>query len=202
MAEKNKVVQLAALLAVGTITTVIARRTHKKYKNKQIRNNLGILLDWDLLPCEIEAACQDIISKWRELDDYIASQSANKATFASTFGAMIRLGAAVDPLENAITFPKHVSSDDETRDAAEAAEKKLSAFSVESSMRRDVYLVLKAVANNKKSGETLSSEEKRYVEKTIVGYEQNGMHLEAAAMKEVEELKKQISELEVNMGGM
>ena len=39
-----------------------------------------------------------------------------------------------------------MSADKEVRDAAKEAEMALSAFGVESSMRKDVYLVLKAAA--------------------------------------------------------
>jgi len=196
---EKKIVIAASLVAVGTITATLVRRAHKKIQKGKIRD-LGILLDWDLTPIEITESAILIITQWRYLDDVIAVQSPESATFTSTFGKMIELGLALDPLENAITFPKHVSTDALKRDAAEDAEKKMSAFSVESSMRRDVYLVLKAVADKVKaaaSSSNLSGEEKRYAEKTVVAYEQNGMHLEAAAMKEVEILKKEISELEV-----
>jgi hypothetical protein len=69
-----------------------------------------ILLDWELTPRQIRAASAELIKKWRALDDAIAAQSGSDASFASTFGAMISLGMELDPLENAVTFPKQVPS--------------------------------------------------------------------------------------------
>jgi len=113
---------------------------------------------------------------------------------------MIALGMELDPVENATCFPKQVSPDAEVRAAAKEAEQELAAFSVESSMRKDVYAVLKAVAatcGGGGGGGGLSAEEQRFMAKSLVAYEQNGMHLGPEAMKEVEALKKQLSALEV-----
>ena len=75
-------------------------------------------------------------------------------------------------------------------------EKELVAFGVESSMRRDVYLVLKKAADAYGDDDaTLSEEEKRFMEKRLVDYERNGMSLAPEAMKEVEALKKELADL-------
>lgn len=54
-----------------------------------------------------------------------------------------------------------------------------------------------ASSSSKALGLLLSDEERRYVAKSLQAYEQNGMHLEPDAMKRVEDMKKELSSLEV-----
>lgn len=192
LSRKNVVVVVATIAAATIIFNAVKRKGRPKKRRVQ-----GILLNWELSASEIKDLGDDIIQRWRALDDSIASQAPNEATFASTFGCMIDLGMELDPIENSITFPKNVSTDDSIREAAKSAEKALAAFGVESGMRRDVYLVLKSVST-RLGKDIMGSEEHRYVEKTLIAYEENGMHLGEDERREVEALKKQIADLEVS----
>ena len=185
-----------AAAAVGAAVLLYSSRGNKKKKESKGRKVDGILLDWSLSAADVQRLGRDVIRQWKELDDAIAAQSAEGSpTFASTFAKIIALERDLDPIENAITFPKHVTPDESVREAAKAIEKELVAFGVESSMRRDVYLVLKKAAEAHRDDQSLSAEEQRYMEKRLLDYERNGMSLSPEEMKVVEKLKKELADL-------
>lgn len=71
----------------------------------------------------------------------------------------------------------------------------LSDFSIEQSMRRDVYSVVSYYYNNQYMEEknNLSREQQKYVEKTMLGYEKLGLNLPDDKYEQVKEINKQIS---------
>ncbi len=190
----KKKVGLGVAAAAAATTMLLVARARKNRKPQNLKRVPEIVLDWSYSPAQITRLGRDIIKQWKALDDDIAAQEA--PTFESTFARVIALDRELDPIENAICFPKHVSPDEKVREAAKAVEKELVAFGVESSMRRDVYLVLKKAADAYGDDDaTLSEEEKRFMEKRLVDYERNGMSLAPEAMKEVEALKKELADL-------
>ena len=182
---------LLAAAATAALCAAAQRTPAKKSKSKM--KVPDILLDWDLSPEDIVKIGRDIIAKWKALDECVAAQ--NEPTFATTFAKLIDLERELDPIENAITFPMHVSPDEKVRSAAKTIEKELTAFGVESSMRRDVYVVYKAASEKHKNDNSLSEEEKRFMEKVVLAYERNGMNLGVEEMKEMEALKKELADL-------
>jgi len=98
-------------------------------------------------------------------------------------------------LENPLDFAQHCSTEKAVREASVAAAKQLNEFSVECSMRKDLFDSLVAFKAKKELYEALSAEKKRYVDREITIGRQNGLHLDEELRKKVKEVKKEISDL-------
>jgi len=97
----------------------------------------------------------------------------------------------------ALQLPAMVALDKELRDASSEAEKLLDEFSVEMSMRKDIFDNIVAFSLTEEAS-GLDPEMRRYLEKEIRDGKRNGLHLPAEERTQIKEIKKRISELGVN----
>lgn len=98
-----------------------------------------------------------------------AHAADSQVTYTSVIEPLSRSEGEEYHVLQALTFPAHVSTKKPVRDAAIAAETKLNAYAVKSSMRLDVYQRVKAFAVK---GEKLGSEEQRYVDRLVRSHHQ------------------------------
>ena len=92
-----------------------------------------------------------------------------------------------------IGFYQSVSTDQELRDASTKAEEMMDDFSIESSMREDIYKLVEAALEK---GEKLDSESQRLLEKTHKAYIRSGLGLPAGPKRDrYKEIKKRLSTL-------
>ena len=93
-------------------------------------------------------------------------------------------------------FYQNVATSKELRDSANAAEVLLREYGIEMSMRVDVYQAkVNAEKNIKASGRKLNPEEERLVEKLILDGKRAGLDLPEEERKELEKLKKEVSQI-------
>lgn len=94
-----------------------------------------------------------------------------------------------------IGFYQAVSTDKALRDASTEAEKLLDDFSIESSMREDVFALVDAVLKKK---EPLDAESQRLLEKDHKSYIRNGLNLAAGGPRErFKEIKQRLSAISI-----
>ena len=123
----------------------------------------------------------------------MAEVKPENASFENTM-----LPLAVDEnqgaLENHIIgFYQSVSTNQELRDASTKAEEMMDDFSIESSMREDIYNLVEAAL---KKGEKLDPESQRLLEKTHKAYIRSGLGLPAGPKRDrYKEIKKRLSTL-------
>jgi len=84
--------------------------------------------------------------------------------------------------------------DKELRDASSEAEKQLDEFSVEMSMRKDIFDNIAAFSESQEA-KGLAPELKRFVEKSVTDGKRNGLHLSEETREKIKVIKKRISEL-------
>lgn len=110
---------------------------------------------------------------------------------------LIDLECEYSTLEGPIDFAQHCSIVKAIRDASVEASKKLNEFTVELSMRKDIFDRVSAF-RDKADLSKLTGEQRRFVEKEIVYGKRNGLHLPEEIRAQITDVKKRISELGTN----
>ncbi|KAF8631796.1 hypothetical protein AX17_005011 [Amanita inopinata Kibby_2008] len=153
---------------------------------------------WNHTPEDISKLTSELITKDRTLQDKIGALKSEECNFQTVFLALAEAENKFDSIAEPLSFYQNVSSSKELRDASNEAEVRIRDFSVESSMRLDVYQAkVSAEKNIKASGEwdRLSSEEQRLVEKMILDGTRAGLALPEKAREELKQLKKELSQV-------
>jgi len=155
----------------------------------------GISFHWNHTKCDIEKDTSDLIEKSRKVYDSIGGLDKNDASYKNVVTVLANSQYEYDMKRNVLDFPQHVSPDKEIRAASTEADKKLSAFEVEMSMRKDVFDNLVACLEK---GEEMPPEGKRFLEKLIKYGKRNGLHLSPEIQDKVKAIKKRMSDLSID----
>ena len=137
-----------------------------------------------------------IIEKSRSLQDKIVAQvKPDHASFKSVVLPMAHDNNKASLESRTLGFYQAVSPDKALRDASTEADKLLDEFSIESSMREDVYKLVDAAF---KKEEKLDAESQRLLEKHRKDYIQNGLSLPAGPDRDrFKEIKKRLSQISI-----
>lgn len=87
-----------------------------------------------------------------------------------------------------------ISPDAAIREASVAAEKKYEEFSIEQSMRHDLYVVVQGFID-RTDLDSLDAEDARLLRKMEISFRRNGLHLSEEKRNEFKELRKRLSEV-------
>ena len=135
-----------------------------------------------------------LIDKSRNIQDKIVAEvKESDASFKNVMLPMANDENTMALEAHIIGFYQAVSTDQELRDASTEAEKLLDDFSIESSMREDVYKVVETAFHK---GEKLDPESQRLLEKERKSYVRNGLGIPAGPKRDrFKEIKKRLSEV-------
>lgn len=97
-----------------------------------------------------------------------------------------------------IGFYQAVSTDAKVRDASTEAEKLMDDFSIEASMREDIFKLVDAVYKKQKDDSSLDAESRRLLEKDHKGFVRMGLGIPAGEKRDrFKAIKKRLSELSI-----
>ncbi|EKM49553.1 uncharacterized protein PHACADRAFT_265095 [Phanerochaete carnosa HHB-10118-sp] len=151
---------------------------------------------WTHSPEDVRRIAKELIDNDRKLMDKISSLPPEECTFDSVRDllALARSEADFEHVMEPLAFYQNVSPSKDLRDASNEAEAMARDYGVEMSMRLDLFQAKQAAQENiKKSGQKLTPEEERLVEKMILDGTRAGLALPEEKRTELTTLKKELS---------
>uniref|UniRef100_A0A672GXU2 Peptidase M3A/M3B catalytic domain-containing protein n=1 Tax=Salarias fasciatus TaxID=181472 RepID=A0A672GXU2_SALFA len=140
---------------------------------------------------EIRRRTGELMARTKAVYDGVAALPLDQVSPENTLKALADVEVEYTVNRNMLDFPQHVSPSRAVRAASTEADKALSEFDVEMSMRSDVYRRVVALQVTP----PLSAESRRFLERLVKLGRRNGLHLDTHTQEEIKRLKKQLSSL-------
>ncbi|KAK5163903.1 metalloendopeptidase [Saxophila tyrrhenica] len=143
---------------------------------------------------------EQILSQSKELQDRIvADVKPGSAKFKNVLLPFAQDDNKMSLRTHIIGFYQAVSTDEKLRDASTEAEKKMDDFSIDSSMREDIFQLVDEVFKKQKDDQSLDAESRRLLEKDHKGYIRMGLGIpDGPERNRFKEIKKRLSELSIS----
>lgn len=148
----------------------------------------------DFTPDNLKKEADALISDAKEVYDRVGAVGKNEVSLSNVITPLLDIETVSYTRGVALQLPSMVALDKGLRDASSEAEKKLDEFSVEMSMRKDIFDNLVAFSHTDEA-KGLNPELQRYLEKSITDGKRNGLHLPEERREQIKTIKKRISEL-------
>ncbi|KAE9191249.1 Thimet oligopeptidase [Phytophthora fragariae] len=191
--DKQKNALAVAACAAALAGLALWAHNKQQQRTRVLRKQLTHLR-FDLRVAEIEAETQRILAQMKRVDDEIAALAPSAVTFANSAQKLIDLDHEMLSRVTNVTFLGQVAADKDTRDACTKADEAIEDFSVQRSMRADVYKAIHSLYKGA-AYQTLDKTTQRYVHRLVQDFERNGLQLPEEKQKEVQAWKQKLSKL-------
>ncbi|XP_065833930.1 thimet oligopeptidase-like [Oscarella lobularis] len=154
-------------------------------------------LHWkDITKESIARQADELVRTSTSRFDSVGRLQPSEVTFDNTIKVLADNKASYETRRALVDFPHHVHPNKDIRNASTEADKKLSEFDVEMSMRQDVFNAVAAIKEKGVGGS--SPETERLVDRILVLGKRNGLHLSEEKQQKVKEIKKRMSDLSIS----
>jgi metallopeptidase MepB len=142
---------------------------------------------------------QGMIARSKALADRIVKEiKPEQADFNNVLLPYIQDDNHMSLESHIIGFYQAVSTEARLRDASTEAERQMDDYSIEASMREDVFKLVEAVYKKQKDDPNLDTESRRLLEKDYKGYVRMGLGIPAGEKRDrFKAIKKRLSELSI-----
>ncbi|KAI7880846.1 zincin [Lichtheimia hyalospora FSU 10163] len=151
-------------------------------------------LDFSINADQVKQITKDIIDEELRVNNEIAALKPEDRTYENIVPKLARIENTLSGKIQLVSSLSQISPDSAIRDASVAAEKQYEEFSIEQTMRHDLYVVIQGLID-KTDLKTLDHEEARMLSKMERSFRRNGLHLPEEKRNEFKELRKRLSEV-------
>ena len=168
----------------------------KKFQKHAEKFNAVVTIpQFETTPDAVAATVKKTIADGDTALDSVGQLRAGEVNFVNTIRALDDVNYQIGLAANRLSLIEQTSTNVAVRDAATAAIKKISEWSVGLDYREDVYAAVKAYA---KTQPPLEGEDKKLFDETLRDYRRAGLDLPKDQRDEVEKLRKQLTALETD----
>jgi Zn-dependent oligopeptidase len=153
------------------------------------------LPDFETTPEAVKATVDQTIAEGNSALDGIGQLRASEVNFHNTIRQLDDIAYLIQGASDRLGLIEQTSTNAAVRDAATAAIKKLSDWSVGTDYRDDVYAAVKAYADTQPA---LEGEDKKLFDETLRDYRRAGLELPKDQREAVEKLRKELTALETD----
>ena len=158
-------------------------------------NSVVTLPEFETTPEAVAATVDKTIASGNEALDGIGRLKAGDVNFGNTIVALDDMGYLIQCSSDRLELIEQTSTNAAVRDAASDGIKKLSAWSVTTDYREDVYAAVKTYAD---SHPALEGEDRKLFDETLRDYRRAGLNLPEDQRDEVEKLRKELTAMETD----
>ncbi|KAG2202248.1 hypothetical protein INT46_009685 [Mucor plumbeus] len=151
-------------------------------------------LDFSINADQVEKITSDIIAEELAANDLVASLKPEEQTYENIVVRLARIENELSGKAQLVSSLSQISPDAAVREASVAAETKYDQFSIDQSMRHDIYSVITSYIA-KTDLDSLDAEDARLLRKMERSFRRNGLHLSEEKRNEFKELRKRLSEV-------
>ncbi|KAI8638674.1 hypothetical protein BD408DRAFT_422639 [Parasitella parasitica] len=150
-------------------------------------------LDFSINAEQVAQITDEIIAAELAVNDFVATLKPEEQTYENIVVRLTKFENELSGKAQLVSSLSQISPDAAVREASVAAETKYDQFSIDQSMRHDIYSVITSYIN-KTDLDSLEAEDARLLRKMELRFRRNGLHLSEEKRNEFKDLRKKLSE--------